>query len=91
MNWEQAMRDKAQGNTDAAFWNAAAAEMLRLRLELESAHAGFGLACDALEKQCHDEAMLHCGHHHARTWKALLPNVDFSGSTPFYGGESAGK
>ena len=27
MNWERAMREKAQGSTDAAFWNAAADEM----------------------------------------------------------------
>jgi len=44
-----------------------------LRLELESAHAGFGLTYDALEKNNYEEAMLHCGFHHAKTWKALLP------------------
>ena len=51
------------------------AECLRLRLALEGAHAGFGMAYEALEKQRYDEAMLHCGHHHAQTWKALLPNA----------------
>lgn len=70
------MRDKAQGSTDAAFWKSAAAEMLRLRLELESAHAGFGLAYQALEKNCTGEAMRHCAYHHKRTWNALLPNTD---------------
>jgi hypothetical protein len=74
------MRDKAQGSTDAPFWNAAANEMLRLRLALEDAHAGFDLAHDALEKGCYDEAMLHCGHHHAQTWEALLPNVEGEGT-----------
>ena len=79
MNWELEMREKARGTTDAAFWNAAANEMLRLRLALESAHAGFGLAYAALEKGGNDEAMLHCGHHHAQTWKSLVPNAELRG------------
>lgn len=50
-------------------------EIERLREALQNAHAGFDLAYDALEKGCYDEAMLHCGHHHAQSGKALLtPN-----------------
>lgn len=78
MNWELTIRDKSKGSTDAPFWNEVAKELLRLRMELEAAHAGFGMAHDALEKKCYDEAMLHCGYHHAKTWKALLPNVKYT-------------
>ena len=49
---------------------------------LEGAHAGFGMAYEALEKHRYDEAMLHCGHHHAQTWKALTPNVKVTGAPP---------
>jgi hypothetical protein len=46
-----------------------------MRLALEAAHAGIGMAYEALEKEDYDKAMLHLGHHHARTCKALMPNA----------------
>ena len=51
------------------------AECTRLRLVLEGALVGFRHAYDALERNCYDEAMLHCGYHQAQVWKALLPDA----------------
>ena len=57
------------------------AECLRLRLALEGAHSGFGMAYEALKAQLYDEAMLHCGQHHKQTWEALLPHTEANGAT----------
>lgn len=63
-------------------------EIARLREALQNAHSGFDLAYDALEKGCYDEAMLHCGHHHAQSGKALTThNVQVQRD---YGGIIAG-
>ena len=58
----------------AEYCHRAADEIERLRRALHDAGVGFDLAYDALEKGCYDEAMLHCGHHHAQTAKAMRPN-----------------
>lgn len=51
-------------------------EIQTLRNALEAAHAGFGLARDALKNGGIDEALLHCRHHHEGTWNALALNHD---------------
>ena len=66
----------------AEYCHQAADEIERLRMALHDAGVGFDLAYGALEKGCYDEAMLHCGHHHAQTAKAMRPNVELRGAEP---------
>ncbi len=54
MDWEQTMREKARGLLDAAFWNAAADEMQRLREEMERA----AIACAHMEAQAARDILL---------------------------------